>query len=95
MRTNLFKTVMLTPFMPGTFLASDGNRGSSVRSSVEDNSINSLRTNTQTNFKGAKQRLRTQLAAYKVLQGTNQYLEMTDSFKSFLNRKRLADFRSS
>ena len=45
--------------------------------------------------KGAKQRLRTQLAAYKVLQGTNQYLEMTDSFKSFLNRKRLADFRSS
>ena len=46
--------------------------------------------------KEQKQRLRTQLAAYKFIhQRTHQYLEMTDSSKSFLKRKRLADFRSS
>ena len=45
--------------------------------------------------KEQKQRLRTQLAAYKIHQGTNQYLEMTYSLKSFLKRKRPVDFRSS
>ena len=40
-----------------------------------------------------KQRLCTQLAAY--VKYTDQYSEMTDSLKSFLKRRRLADLKSS